>query len=345
MTNIISPLDNILQTVNELIKTSHTARRGSSLSDAFQSIIDDVNVAKNNIISHFIEGGNNNNKNNTQKLDETYAAAVHNKRMLKNNIIIPVDTKLPDKSKIESFDNKLYKLLSHENSSATVLKTSATDNGNYVINFKSNDCIDNIKDKLSSEFGNNIKIIKPIQPKIKIVGVPNQFNTSCAKEEIVNSIIDSNDILRDEFLNNKDCLQFLFSYNTGTSKSIVLKCSANARNMLRNNNDTLKINHKLCKLYDRYHLLQCSKCCKLGHTSKTCKSEELHCTFCAGNHAYSTCPVKDQDNKHQCYNCMNNTTATPTEVKNHNSFSHKCPIRTAALNKLIARTDTGTSCL
>ena len=55
MATILSPLDNVLELVNELNKGNHTNRRGSSLENAFEKITANINLAKNEIIKHFID--------------------------------------------------------------------------------------------------------------------------------------------------------------------------------------------------------------------------------------------------------------------------------------------------
>ena len=350
MEKIISPLDNIIDIVNSIQKSNCNTRKGSTHDQSLGQILDSVNSAKNNLLYYLSELTSTREHN---KIDNSikpnsvssYSSIVNNKTALKNNIIIPIDVnKKPDKSQIEKCESKIYTILKEQKSSATILKTTATDKGNYVINFKNGDNIDELKTTLSTEFGNNVKVIKPILPKIKIVGIPNHFNTD-NKEEVIKSIIESNIDLANEYTKNNDCLQYLFSYKAGDNKSIVLKCSAVIRNILHESNDFIKINHKLCKLYNRYHILQCTKCCKLGHSSKNCKSDTIYCTFCAGNHSFQNCKVKDDVSKHRCHNCINKSHQQSSDSMLHNAFSKECPIKNASLNRLIARTDTGNSCL
>ena len=233
MSTIISPLDNILNTVNDLIKSNQSGRRGSSLQDAFDSIIQNVNDAKNNIIKHFVE---KNSKLTYEKSDINYATAVKNKRNLKNNIIIPIANNIPDKSTAEKFESRIFNILEDKKSTATVLKTSTTDKCNLVINFKHNDNIDEIKNLFSNEFGNKVKVVKPFLPKIKIVSVPATFDTN-NKDNIIKSITECNETLKNEFLLNKDCMEFLFSYNVNGNKTLIIKCSPKVRNLLKNSGD------------------------------------------------------------------------------------------------------------
>jgi len=346
MANIIKPLDNIIQVVNDLIKTSHTGRRGSSLDNAFDSIIENVNIAKNNIITHLIDNADV-TKGNIEEVhkisnvpihsDITYSSALKNKPAT-NNIIIPLGEKKPDNSVVNDVENRVHNILKEVKSSATIIKTSTTDKGNYVINFKTDDNIDQIKEDFIPHFGDKVKVVKAIQPKIKIVGIPMQFDTS-DKENVVQYISETNDTIKNELNVDKECLKFLFAYNVNNCKSIVLRCSPKLRHLLKNSGDKVIISHKLCKLYDRHHVLQCANCCGFGHSTNNCKKDSSQCTFCAGNHSYKNCTNKNNKEAHQCFNCATSD-SYKSHCNTHNSFSDKCPIKITLRNKIISRTST-----
>ena len=100
------------------------------------------------------------------------------KKHLQSNIIIPLAKEgLPDKNTVEETEKRVYNVLKKANSKVTITKTSATEKGNYVIKFKNDNDIVNIKQNFISEFGNKIKISKPLYPKIKVVSVPKSFPT------------------------------------------------------------------------------------------------------------------------------------------------------------------------
>jgi len=336
MARIITPLDNIINIVNDLIKNSHANRRGSSLDSAFDRIISNVNDAKNCIIEHFID--KTPSSNITKEREKTYVDVVQSTTKLKNNLIIPMDDKKPDKETITQFEADVYNIIKEQNIPSTILKTSATDNGNLVVNFQKNDDIVEIKDKLTAKYGKIIKMVKPFQPKIKIVSVPSQFELKEPKE-IIETLVASNDVLKEEYNNNKECIQFLFQYKVGNRKTLVLKCSPKLRQLLKSTGDCLKVYFKLCKVYDRHHVFQCSKCCQFGHSRKNCKSEITACTFCGDAHDYQSCPIKNEKNRHKCYNCFKSDNSE--NANSHGAFDANCPIKNALLVKMISRTDNG----
>ena len=186
--------------------------------------------------------------------------------------------------------------------------------------------VDNLQEKLKNEFGDKIKLKKPIMPKIKIVSIPLQFDTSI-KDNIVPQIINQNNALVKAFGENKDSLQFIFARETKGNKSLVLKCSPEIRSILKQQNDRINISHFQCKVYDRIHVVQCSKCCKFGHTKQNCNNPDIICTFCSDKHIFQACPHKQNITKHACHNCLQICEdKTDFQFYNHNAFSEKCPL-------------------
>jgi len=327
MANILTPLDTIIKLVNDIKAQPHTGRRGSSIESAFDKIISNVNDAKNNIIIHLL--GNNAEAHNTKNLPQTntYAKIVQSNNTSRNKIIIPIDTKQPEKELIDSTEKKVISLLNQNNTKATIVNTSSTSKGNYVMKFTNDDNIDEIKDQLSKEFGEDIKVLKPAYPKIKIVSVPSSFDTS-NKDEVINSIVSANDSLKNVYDSNNDCMKVIFSYDVNYGKTIILKCSPQIRNTLKILGDKIKIGYKLCPVYDRYHIFQCSKCCKFGHSAKSCKSPDTFCTFCSEEHSFKNCPKIENKEFHKCKNCLqSNNSKYIKSADTHHAFSSECPIK------------------
>ena len=199
----------------------------------------------------------------------------------------------------------------------------------------------NINEKLKDEFGEDVIIRKPFMPKIKIVSVPQYFNTD-NNQNIFSSIIEENKYLQNFYDKDKDCMQYIFSYNTNGRKSIIIKCSPEVRRALKEQNDTIIIGQFECKLYDRIHVLQCSNCCKYGHTKKVCKNKTPTCTLCSGSHFYKDCQVKTEDKT--CNNCLNHKDINIKEqAGTHHAFSNTCPILKSEKSKIIKRTNFGFS--
>ena len=137
ITKITNPLDNILQTVNDLIKSNHTGRSGSSLDCAFQTIIDNVNTVKNNIISHLFNISHQLYTQHTEKQDakESFAAVTQHKKT-SNKLIIPISKTTPSHTEIRQTEERLATVIQNSNTDATIVNTKATDRGNIVFDFE-----------------------------------------------------------------------------------------------------------------------------------------------------------------------------------------------------------------
>ena len=59
MEKIITPLDNIIDLVNELKNSNNHTRRGSTQDNTYDKLLTNVNSAKNNIIFNFSENQTN----------------------------------------------------------------------------------------------------------------------------------------------------------------------------------------------------------------------------------------------------------------------------------------------
>ena len=87
------------------------------------------------------------------------------------------------------------------------------------------------------------------------------------KTQLQNHIMERNPGIK-TLVENGETFEFLFSYEVNERKSLILKCFSSIQSYLHENNDKIQIEYSLCKLYDRVHVMQCSKCCKLGHNKK-----------------------------------------------------------------------------
>jgi len=337
MCDIITPLDNILDLISDLNTSSHTNRRGSNVENIYAKIASNVRDAKNNIIKHLLGEKKNGPTKNTQS-KATYAQSLNSNGAL-NNIIIPVGETKPNYETVADVEKRVNAALGSSNH--TIVKTISTESGKVILKVQDSENTSPLKETLAAEFGNSVKIQKPLLPKIKVVSVPNFFDTN-DKPTIVTHILKNNQNLQKIFEKNPEALQFLFSYNVNGHKSLILKCTPEMRVALKEQNDYINIEHFKCKIYDRIHVTQCSNCTKFGHSNKDCKFETPTCTYCSKNHSFKDCPDKNSTDKHSCNNCLkHNDTSIKDGAQSHDSFSKKCPLYFSEKAKIIARTDFG----
>ena len=195
MACFFTPLDEILNIVNDLYKSNHTNRRGSTLDNALEKITANINVAKNNIITHLLD--NKHAPLKEEKESITYSQAVKSSTNLAKNLIIPIAEGKPNNSCIAETEMRVQSILHKTNSKATIVKTSTTDKGNYIVKFSYDDNVDTIKEDFVTEFGDKIRVIKPFFPKIKIVSVPSFFKT-INKTGVISSLVEGSQISQEK---------------------------------------------------------------------------------------------------------------------------------------------------
>ena len=100
------------------------------------------------------------------------------------------------------------------------------------------------------------------------------------KNDVISNLIASSTFLQEDFHENiSDCLQFLFSYDINGNQSLIFKCSPEKRKKLKDQGDVIKIGYNECKLYNRFHVTQCSKRCAFGHVAQNCRKILEHAHF------------------------------------------------------------------
>lgn len=330
--DIIEPLDNVFASVLDMKQASHSSRR--SISEAtYDDILRNINKAKNSIITLLY----NKCFNTPVVKPPSFSDALKNPSP-KNNLLIQLDDKKPTADAAAEAEKKIIDILKKTKTPATIINTSSTDKGNLVIKFKPKDNIQSIKTPLIETFGNKVKIHTSLVPKIKIVGVPSHFPTS-NKDDVVASILSSNTFLAEL---NPGNIEYLFSYESKSGKTLILKCPPEVRKVIKNNNDMINIEYHQCRVFDRLHLSECTRCCGIGHTKQNCRSNVVHCTLCAENHSFTDCPVKNNEEKHVCYNCkISNDASIKNKGNNHRCFLDKCPIIVEAKKRLLQNTNWG----
>lgn len=163
------------------------------------------------------------------------------------------------------------------------------------------------------------------------------------------------DILTDVIYNQNDCIKNL----TDDSSQLVFRFARNNRNPHLYNavimtspalfraiikNEKLNIDHQRIHVEEYIPLLQCYNCLQFGHTRKRCSSDHPACSHCsARTHTYRDCPVKRDQTKNSCYNCIvhNNKYNLNKSPPNHSATSNHCPRVIQMLSKIRSRIDYG----
>ena len=96
-----------------------------------------------------------------------------------------------------------------------------------------------------------------------------------------------------------------------------------------------------CSVCDRFFILQCYHCQKLGHRSADCpkSSESPNCLYCSEPHRSSSCTHKNISTSHSCINCKTSAYTSFSSNHNHTSSSTQCPFIHKEIDKMSSKID------
>ncbi|XP_066955365.1 uncharacterized protein [Macrobrachium rosenbergii] len=165
--------------------------------------------------------------------------------------------------------------------------TDSKDYEHCIIEFKESAALPTVE---NAEVNNAARGIRTLSPKILITRIPKYVN----EEDIIENIKDKNPWLR-YLIKNEDDFKKVATLNADTNgrPQYVIKCSPQIRRNVAARGDKLYIldkfgDEKFCKVYDRYHVVRCTKCQKFGHKLNQCRGE-LVCPKCGRRHWLRDC--------------------------------------------------------
>lgn len=345
MSEIITPLDNIITLITNLQQQSHVERRLSLNEHLCTKILDNVNQAKNAIITKLLDTQHKSKITQSDDESKSYANVASIKYKPCNSLIVNTGTTKPDLNEQLNTEKRVIETLNAHNAKATIQKTNSTDNGNVVFYFDSKDKIVPLQKAFEDEFGKKVKFKTPILPKIKVVSVPSYFDVS-NKEEAVKSIIESNSCIKNALESDKNLMfQFLFSYKRESTQTLIFKISPKIRDLLKKQDDKISVLHKRCPIYDHLHITFCTNCLEYGHKTGSCTKNITICSKCNGTHTLKSCPNKRNSELHKCNSCLNSSDIKIKNLANsHATFDKSCPIFKQKIDNLISRTEYGNYC-
>jgi hypothetical protein len=153
--------------------------------------------------------------------------------------------------------------------------------------------------------------IKFLYPKLRISGIPKSSLEKVDKTTIKASILDKNPEIEKLVSNDKKTFEIIFINEEKDSEycSAVAKVDHQIKKCIELQGKKLFIGLVSCRVYERYHLIQCYQCQGFGHKkgSSKCRlkdTEEVICLYCAEEHASKGCPLKTNAKKvFKCYHC------------------------------------------
>ena len=177
--------------------------------------------------------------------------------------------------------------------------------------------------------------VKFLYPKVKICGIPKEFLEKVDKTTIKSSILEKNTEI-DRLVNeDKKVFEIIFINDEKDSEycSAVVKVDHQIKKCIEIQGNKIFIGLAACRVYERYHLIQCYQCQGFGHKkgSSNCKlkgTDENICLYCAEKHSSKNCPTKTKKDKiYKCYNCSISKDSTISEgCIGHTTTFYTCPI-------------------
>lgn len=184
------------------------------------------------------------------------------------------------------------------------------------------------------------EISKKLKPMLIIKGVSDEISPG----DLVDIIVAQNDFVK-ALMNDPNDLIFKFrkgNRNEHLYNAVFMVKPALWRSIIKAGK--LNIDHQRVHVEEFSPLLQCYKCLQFGHTRKNCTSDNTACSHCSSlTHDYKTCPFKSDQQKLDCYNCIQfHKKRNLQNIKtNHSATSLSCPRMTYMLENIRNRIDYG----
>ena len=214
----------------------------------------------------------------------------------------------------------------------------ATSHGSVVVKFPHGEAKAEAKALVgSSADSTDVAVSEPkkMLPKMTLLDVP----PSQPDGETISGILDKNPQIK-ELFNAGHTLTLVFSRVRDGKRMAVIKMSPDVRNAIARSSNRVFLGLTSCRAFDRFWATQCRHCQKFGHTRDRCPAKDASptCGFCAGPHASLSCPDKSVLN---CVNCSSQ--GGPAERCHHSASSLDCPVMISERNRVMERTDFGSS--
>ena len=173
--------------------------------------------------------------------------------------------------------------------------------------------------------------------KSALSGTVSDFeNRDKTKKELLNDILERNSFLKSVNLKEDDLkIVYISSTADNLQLHVIIKLSADLRELIRTNYNVLYCGLGRHRVKEWYHIIQCFKCQRIGHTSDTCKSLHSICMYCTGNHASKSCNHKNDKSLRKCSNCCSSLNGDiKKNASTHIAADFKCPIIQRTLKRL-----------
>ena len=232
----------------------------------------------------------------------------------------------------KSFSAALKDNLTNKLKDIPVTSTTVTKQGKAILTFPSAEVCLQAKSSLQTDFQVSVSDKKApiVQPRLKINHLVPEL-TSLDKNELRTKIISKNDVLKNANESEFDVTFIEKKYNYA-----VAKVSPEIFQALEKK-DRIYIDLRSYPLSQHFHIIQCFKYQKFGHTSNSqvCNANNMTCLYCGENHKSSDCTHKKNKEAHKCLNCFKSMNPKIKAKSNtHTATSKSCPVYLREIEKL-----------
>lgn len=205
------------------------------------------------------------------------------------------DIKIKQKSKTISNDDVTKKVNStlKNNLILPYEKVVQTNKNGTIVKCIKEDDVDRTCSKLKEVLGQDydVSVEQPVNPKVKVFGISNDFETNEELETDING--------RNFYQFDNKC-KVLHIFNcANNNKGAIIELPSNLYEFLVDNKFKIYIGYQCCKAFDTVNISICSKCSRYNHSAKKC-SNVPKCAMCAGDHIAQECKNKQI----ACANCI-----------------------------------------
>lgn len=207
---------------------------------------------------------------------------------------------------------KIFEIL--DPTSDPVKSIKKTRDGGAVIICDDEKSVSTVKFKIQANMADKCIIgdSKQKEPLIKVI-MPVQHGVD--SDNIIEKIKKQNDFIKSDavlavesYVDRGKYIVVLVRADSSSFESIIMK-------------KKLKIQWRLCSVYENITVLRCYQCSRYGHTANECVND-VTCALCAGKHVTVGCT----SSIFKCINCMETNEKTNCELPcDHAAYSFKCP--------------------
>lgn len=204
-----------------------------------------------------------------------------------------------------------------DHSSAGIKSVRNAKNGAILVECKSMNEADALITQANDKFGENYEIFieQPKKPKIKIIGMDEEYEEENLKE----IVMEQNEI--GEIKHFKIVKMIRVPGRKFNAVSVICEIDSEAFQKIMRRGK-LNVEWEVCNVVENVNVLRCYKCCAYGHRSNDCTGKKI-CVRCAGDHDVKECLSEEE----KCINCVTLNSERKLNINvDHAAWSPDCPV-------------------